>query len=239
MVSRLAVIPARGGSKRIPGKNVRDFHGRPIIEYILRTARESSLFDTIHVSTESTHIADVVERLGFSPQFLRPESLADDHTTLMPVIRSVVETFASMDRRFDEIWLLMACAPLLEAEDLTRAAKMFSDAGSNTPVISVSQYPAPVEWAFRKDADGRLDPIQRGAFEVRSQDLRPAFYDTGSFCIFPEWTVLAGFCAGDDARYLGYTLPPHKAVDIDSEQDFVFAEMLFASVRSSRPQSAD
>jgi N-acylneuraminate cytidylyltransferase len=230
-VSRLAVVPARGGSKRISGKNVRSFLGRPIIEYILRTAQESGLFDTIHVSTESTHIADVVAHLGFPAQFSRAENLADDHTPLMPVIRYVVETFASMGKRFDEIWLLMACAPLLEVADLVGAAKMFSDAGSDTPVLSVAEYPAPVEWAFRKEADGRLDPIQRGSFGIRSQDLRPAFYDTGAFCIFSEQTVLKS-AAGGDMNYLGYTLPPHKAVDIDSEQDFRFAEMLFAAMKS-------
>jgi N-acylneuraminate cytidylyltransferase len=116
---------------------------------------------------------------------------------------------------------------------------MFSDAGSSTPVLSVSEYPAPVEWAFRRAADGRLDPIQRGSFGVRSQDLKPAFYDTGSFCIFPERTVLAGVSGGDDVNYLGYALPSHKAVDIDSEQDFRFAEMLFSAVRSLPPSSRD
>jgi N-acylneuraminate cytidylyltransferase len=232
----LAIVPARGGSKRIQGKNTRDFHGRPIIEYILRTTRESGLFDTIHVSTESAHIADVVAHLGFPAQFSRAENLADDHTPLMPVIRYVVETFALMGKRFDEIWLLMACAPLLDVVDLVGAAKMFSDAGSDTPVLSVAEYPAPVEWAFHKEADGRLNPIQRGSFGIRSQDLKPAFYDTGSFCIFPERAVLKSEVEGD-ASYLGYVLPPHKAVDIDNEQDFRFAEMLFAAMKPLRQPS--
>jgi N-acylneuraminate cytidylyltransferase len=126
----------------------------------------------------------------------------------------------------------------LEVSDLVGAAKVFSDAGSVTPVLSVAEYPAPVEWAFRKEADGRLTPIQRGSFGIRSQDLMPAFYDTGSFCIFPESAVLKSG-AENDQSYLGYVLAPQKAVDIDNEQDFEFAEMLFAAMKPLRQSSED
>src|SRR3981189_1479338 len=95
VTSRLAVIPARGGSKRIPEKNIREFFGRPMIAYILETARRSGLFDVIHVSTESPGTAEVVERLGFPVAFSRPAELADEHTPLMPVLRHAAATFAA------------------------------------------------------------------------------------------------------------------------------------------------
>ena len=114
---RLAIIPARGGSKRIADKNIRAFCGRPMIAHILDTARASGLFEVIHVSTESPRIASVVEALGFEVHFPRPiAQLADDKTPLMPVLRYVTETFQSRGQTFDEVWLLMACAPLIEAE---------------------------------------------------------------------------------------------------------------------------
>lgn len=114
MSLRLAIVPARGGSTRIPEKNIRDFCGKPMIAHILNAARKSGLFEFIHVSTESTHIAEIVQRLGFPIDFPRPGELANDHTPLMPVLKYVVETYQSSGRRFDEIWLLMACAPLIE-----------------------------------------------------------------------------------------------------------------------------
>lgn len=112
---RIAVIPARGGSKRLPGKNIRDFCGGPMIGHILRAARESGLFDVIHVSTEDAEIRTVCTDLGFAPDFERDPALADDVTPILPVLKFVIDTYAEQDKRFDQIWLLMACAPLIAA----------------------------------------------------------------------------------------------------------------------------
>ena len=237
MVSRLAIVPARGGSKRVPEKNVRAFCGRPMVAHILGTARKSRLFDAIHVSTDSARIASIVEGLGFPTEFLRPAELADDHTPLMPVLRYVTGEFAKNGKRYDEVWLLMACAPLVEDLDLIGAAQLFAKAGSRRPVISVAAYPAPIEWAFRLETDGGLTPAQPGMFAVRSQDLDSAYYDTGSFCVFPEQRVRESLEAGDDRDFLGYMLPRHKAIDIDSEEDFRFAETIYAARNSARRES--
>jgi pseudaminic acid cytidylyltransferase len=226
MVSRLAIVPARGGSKRIPDKNVRNFCGRPMVGHILNAIRESSLFETIHVSTESPRIAEIVAKLGFPTQFLRPEHLADDHTPLMPVIRYVTEKLREMGKRYDEVWLLMACAPLIEASDLIGAAKMFAETGAHTPVLSVASYPAPIEWAYRFDDGKVLIPVQPDMIAVRSQDLVPAYHDTGSFCIFSGSTALEGSA---DGGCFGYLLPRHKSIDIDNEDDLQLAEAIFLS----------
>jgi pseudaminic acid cytidylyltransferase len=229
MTSRLAIVPARGGSKRVPDKNIRDFCGRPMIGHILQAASDSKLFDTIHVSTDSQRIADVVGALGHPVDFLRPDHLADDHTPLLPVLRYVGETYAAMGRRYDEIWLLMACAPLIEPDDLVSAADLFTARGGDRPVMTVTQYPVPVEWAFRCRDDGRLDPLQPDMHAVRSQDIAPAYFDAGSFYIYRAATVLQSEGAGDYSAYVGYPLPRHKAIDIDNEEDLRLAEFVFMS----------
>lgn len=235
-MKRLAVIPARGGSKRIPNKNIRDFCGKPMITHVLSAARGSGLFSTIHVSTESQSIHDVVTELGHPPDFPRPEELADDHTPIMPVLRHVAQEYARRGLNFDEIWLLMACAPLIEAQDLCSAAVLFREAGGQQPLLAVSEYPAPIEWAFRREANGALTPVQAGMFAVRSQDLEKRYFDAGSFAAFPSARVLESQGAGSDNGFIGYVLPKGTAIDIDDEQDWQLAEAIYR-VRSTGSQS--
>ena len=228
--TRIAIVPARGGSKRIPNKNIRDFYGHPMISHILHTARASNLFDVVHVSTEDARIAQVAEGFGFPVSFMRPAELADDHTPLMPVLRHVVETFAARSQRFDEVWLLMACAPLIDTDDLQNGANLFAQTGGHAPVMAVAAYPAPTEWAFERQQNGYLDPVQPGMFAVRSQDLTTKYFDTGTFYVYPEQWVRESTGAGDYHSYVGLVLPRHKAVDIDTEEDWQLAELIFRSI---------
>jgi N-acylneuraminate cytidylyltransferase len=202
-----------------------------MIGHILQTAANSKLFDTIHVSTESRRIADVVRSLGHPIDFLRPEELADDHTPLMPVLRYVAETYAASGRRYDEIWLLMACSPLIEPNDLIGASEFFRLSGGQHSVMAVAQYPAPVEWAYRRGEDGSLLPHRPEMLAVRSQDIAPGYFDTGSFCIYPASAVLRSEGAGDYSAYIGYLLPRQKAIDIDTQEDFWFAELVFLAMK--------
>lgn len=232
-MKRLAIIPARGGSKRIPNKNIRDFCGRPMITHVLSAARESGLFAAIHVSTESQSIRDVAAGFGLPPDFPRPDELADDHTPIMPVLRYVGEEYARRGKKFDEIWLLMACAPLIDAQDLAKAAMLFRDAGREQPLLAVSEYPAPIEWAFDRGANGALTPVQAGMFAVRSQDLEKRYFDAGSFAVFPASLVLESQGAGSDSGFIGYVLPKGTAIDIDDEHDWQLAEAIYR-VRAAR-----
>jgi pseudaminic acid cytidylyltransferase len=193
---RLAIVPARGGSKRIPEKNIRPFCGRPMIAHILEAGQASGLFDIIHVSTESPYIASVAKSLGFDVHFLRPPELADDQTPLMPVLRYVTETFLTQGHKFDEVWLLMACAPLIDPSDLQAAAELLKSTKHTKAVLAVTPYPVPIEWAFSRAADGTLVPVSPGKFAVRSQDLETKYYDTGTFCGFPVARVLQSTGAG-------------------------------------------
>jgi pseudaminic acid cytidylyltransferase len=227
MTRRIAIIPARGGSKRIPNKNIRDFCGKPMIAHILQAALESGLFDVIHVSTESLHIRQVVENLGFSVDFMRPDELADDHTPIMPVLRYVTETYASCGQIFDQVWLLMACAPLLKHSDLRQASELFDQSGSVNPVLAIAEYPVPIEWAFNRTSDGKMNPVYPGMFAVRSQDIEKKYFDAGVFTAFPAKMVQSSEGAGSDEGFVGYVIPKGAAIDIDDAADWALAEVMY------------
>ena len=225
MTRRIAILPARGGSKRIPHKNIRDFCGKPMISYILSAAAASRLFEVIHVSTDSADVADVVTKLGFAPAFSRPQELADDFTPLMPVLKHVVAEYQRRGQTFDQVCLLYACAPMIEASDLQSAANIFDAAIGTEGLIAVTNYDSPIEWAF--DLVGHeLHPVQPGMFLVRSQDLKTRHHSTGTFAFFSTARVLRDG-PPSDRNYFGYVLPRHKALDIDNEEDWDFAERLY------------
>ena len=228
MTRRLAVIPARGGSKRIPNKNVKNFCGQPMIAYILNTARESGLFHTIHVSTDSIAIKECVEKLGYRVDFLRPKSLADDHTPIMPVLKYVASNYKEEGgKQFDEVWLLMACSPLITSNDLLGASKIFDSSKKLSPLLAITEYSAPIEWAFTLEENNVLVPVQKGMFAVRSQDIRKKYFDAGAFAVFPSSIVLGSTGAGSDNGFVGYVLPKGHGIDIDDESDWRLAEALY------------
>ena len=226
---RIAIVPARGGSKRIPDKNIVDFFGLPLLGHALRAARQSGLFDVIHVSTESKRIAEVAASLGFGVDFMRDPTLADDHTALLPVLKWTLEQYAPLGKRFDTVCLLMPTAPLIDAEDLRQAEAVYQQHASRRTVMAVARFPVPIEWAFRLAADQSLIACQPGMADVRSQDLAPAYYDLGTFLFLPEAEALAGRI--DMTRLLAYVLPHHKAVDIDSPEDLEFAKIIYGGVK--------
>lgn len=230
MSKRIAIVPARGGSKRVPKKNIRDFCGAPMISHILSAASECGLFDEIHISTDCDEIAGVVEKLGFAVEFRRPASLSDDHTPLMPVLKYVLDEYIKRGQTFDSMTLLMPCSPMITAQDLRGGAALFDAHEGKHAVLSVSEYPCPVEWAFRLDSGGALLPLQPGMFSVRSQDLAPAYYDAGQFCIMPIQRVLAAQGAGNDEGYIGYPIQKYQAIDIDTMGDWEFAELVFNGI---------
>jgi pseudaminic acid cytidylyltransferase len=223
---RIAIVPARGGSKRIPSKNIREFCGRPMISYILDTAAASGLFDVIHVSTDSDQVSSVVDELGFTVDFKRPVELADDVTPILPVLRYVVEEYQRRGKQFDVVCLLYACAPLIDSQDLQSAAKMFERIGGKNVVLGVTAYPVPVEWAYMREEGGHLVPVEPGAFQIRSQDLVTKFYDAGAYAFFPVERITSNRTHSDDDFY-GHVLPRYKSVDIDSPDDWMMAEILY------------
>jgi len=233
MQTRLAIIPARGGSKRIPNKNIKSFCGKPIISYILDEAKKSGLFNKIHVSTDSKQITKVVENLGFKIDLMRPSDLADDHTPIMPVLKYVVEEYEKKGLHFDEVWMLMPCACLITANDLLDASDSYEESNQEIPLLTVCSYSVPVEWAFKIHQENKLEPLNKGMFLHRSQDLEKKYFDTGSFAIYPRKIIKSCEDGGFDKGYKGWILPKSKAVDIDDEEDWKIAEAIFSARNNS------
>lgn len=203
-----------------------------MIAHTLAAAAGSDGFETIHVSTDSDRIRRVVEAEGFTVDFLRDPALADDRTPLMPVLQWVLRAFLQRGRAFDDVCLLMPTAPLLEATDIRAALETYDASGGGRSLLAVASFPAPIEWAFLRGADGTLTPREPGMFAVRSQDLRTTYYDTGTIAIFPVEAVLSE-SPPDDRSFISYVLPREKAVDIDDADDLRLAEILFRGSRRS------
>lgn len=227
MTRRIAIIPARGGSKRIPKKNIRDFFGKPVIAYTLQAAKTSGLFDVIHVSTDDAEVCKTVEKLGFQIDFMRPKELADDLTPIMPVLKYVVDTYATKDQLFEQVWLLMPCAPFICDSDLQQAAVRFELTEGADQLVAVTEYPAPIEWAFSISEDNKLTPVQPGLFAMCSQDLEKKYFDSGSFAAFTVKSVQTLQGLKPTPQLVGYVLPKGRAIDIDDEADWALAEAMY------------
>ena len=229
----IAVIPARGGSKRIKDKNIIDFCGKPMIVHTLEAARDSGLFDVIHVSTDSERIASVAEEAGFPVDFMRISELCDDHTGVLPVLQWTLAQYRRREQTFDAACLIMPCAPLIEASDLVHGAKKFAQLGGTDPVIAVAPLPIPIEQVFRMTTDGRLTPLQPDKIKERSQDLEETYFDTGTYIYFPVDWVLSDTPPGP-FDYVSVMLPLHKAVDINDPEQVDLAEVLYLGRQAQR-----
>ena len=230
-MSTLAIIPARGESKRIPRKNLVDFAGKPLIAYILGTAQESRLFEEIHVSTEDVEIAETVSSLGHPPAFMRESGLSDDFVEVIDVLRWVHDRYAENGKQFDTVVLLMATAPLVEPSDLRGGYALYERLGGQMPILAVARYPAPIEWAYHVDCGGLLVPVEPCKLNVRSQDITPTWYDSGTFAIFPTSRLYASSIAD---CFVGFPIAPYKAIDIDEIADLQFAEIVLRGMLSRK-----
>lgn len=222
---RLAVITARGGSKRIPGKNIIPFCGKPMIAYALEAAKKSELFDKIHVSTDSEEICQVVEALGYEVDFMRDSALADDFTGLVPVLRWVVDQYRLRDELYEQVCCIMPNAPLLISQDLVDAFNIFNQQEGRHPLLVFARFPVPIEWAFRRNEYGLMTAVSAKSLTVRSQDLEHAYYECGPFNIWSPNHLLNDNPLTE--QVLSYILPAERAVDIDTQEDLVYAEKLY------------
>lgn len=219
----LAIIPARGGSKRIPRKNVRPFVGKPIIAYSIEVALNSGLFDSVVISTDDEVVAEVAREYGAEVPFLRPPELADDHTPIMPVIRHGVETLIASGLPVDRVCCIFATSPFLVVSDLERGLEALGDAPA---AFSVTSFAYPIYRALSVNQAGRVKMIRPEFRETRSQDLPEVCHDAGQF----YWATrnflrsTKGFMDGDA---VGVALPRHRVQDIDLPEDWLRAEAMY------------
>ena len=227
-MSVLCVIPARGGSKRIARKNVRDFAGKPMLAHALGAALESGVFAEIHVSTEDNEIAKAASEHGAPPAFRRPAELADDHTPIRDVVKAVLAEYARRGRHFETVVLVYATAVLIEPADLAAALDAFR-AEPARPLLSVVEAGAPLE-RLMVDDGGVLKPAVPDRFANRTQDLTPAYRDAGALAIFASETLRTDTDGAAAMAFRPYVLPRFKGVDIDTEEDWRFAEIIKAGL---------
>ena len=228
---RLAVIPARGGSKRIPRKNIRLFCGQPMIAWSIAAALKSGCFDRIIVSTDDAEIAAVARRHGADVPFLRPAHLADDHTTTLPVVAHAIAWQQQHGVAASQACCIYATAPFVQAADLQRGLGLLTSSGCDY-ALSVTSFPFPVQRAIRIGPAGRLVMVQPEHLNTRSQDLPETYHDAGQF----YWGQAAAWMAGRaifSARAAPIILPRHRVQDIDSAEDWVRAEWLFKAMASA------
>tara|TARA_R110000787_G_scaffold42850_10_gene105116 strand:+ start:2612 stop:3319 length:708 start_codon:yes stop_codon:yes gene_type:complete len=225
-VSLLAVIPARGGSKRIPRKNIRPFAGRPMLAWPVAAARDSGLFDTVMVSTEDTAIADAARAAGAEVPFLRSPATADDHSTLLDVLAEVVAAYQDRGQTFDAVCCLLATAALVTPDGLQRGHQLFRS-GDFDSVFPVVRFGSPIQRALRRDAAGHTAMLAPEHYASRSQDLEPAFHDAGQF-----YWMSAAACLAKTPTFSGragsFEIAETAAQDIDTPTDWHLAELKFA-----------
>lgn len=219
---RHALIPARGGSTRVPRKNVRDFLGRPAIARVIDVLRRSGVVDDVIVSTDDAEIADVARAAGALVPFTRPSRLADDVVGARPVIQHAIQEMGWDGGT--PVGVVYATAVLLSADDVVGAATLLDP--SIQFVMSVAEYPAPLQRALTMDESGLVRPLEPSFLSARSQDLRRNFHDIGQMYWgnAAEWRTDVPVAA---ARTRAYLMDPWRAIDIDTQADWEHAERAF------------
>lgn len=227
----LAIIPARGGSKRIARKNIRAFAGRPILCWSIETARQSGLFDEIMVSTDDPEIAEVARDAGAQVPFLRSPQAADDHAPIAAVLSEVIGDYAARGAHFARVACLFATAPMMRAEDLARGLALLEE-GRFDVVLPVVRFGYPIQRSLARGGDGAVQMNFPEHANTRSQDLAPAYHDAGQWLwLRPEYLargepLLAG-------RTGSVVLDGALVEDIDTEEDWRRAEWKFARLREA------
>lgn len=224
-MSHIALIPARGGSKRIPGKNIRDFLGKPLIAYSIEAAKEADCFARIIVSTDSPDIKNVAEEYGAEVPFLRPDDIAGDHATSLDVIKHGLNWLGDQGSMPQLLCCIYATAPFIRSADILSGMRMLANNPEAAYAFSVTSFPFSIQRAL-KLAPAGLEMFQPEHMSTRSQDLEAAYHDAGQFYWGRPESFLTDIPLFSRAS-LPIILPRHLVCDIDSEQDWQQAELLY------------
>ena len=214
------------GSKRIKGKNIKKFFGKPIFLYTVEHAKNCGLFDEIHISTESEELVKLCEQIDLKPEFLRPEHLATETTTLQEVFEFVLEEYSRRGKKFEEFCILWATAPMRTAQDILNSYKLLTEDFEG--VVGVTDYNLPFFCAQKMDENKILDPLYPDILrnETPSNQMPYVVCDCGSLC----WVKTDAFLKHKTwlpPKIKGYHLPRSRSVDIDTKEDWELAEYLF------------
>ncbi len=223
-MSSIAIITARGGSKRIPRKNIKEFMGKPMLTYAIDAALKSQIFDTVMVSTDDDEIASVAKTYGAEVPFMRSQRTSSDYSTTYDVLEEVLSEYTKIGRSFNTLCCLYPCVPFLTSQTLKDSYLLMNQIKANA-IQPVCKYSAPIEWAMKIENDFLIpnDPKMLG---IRSQDLLPKYFDSGMFY----------FCVSDillkqktlvPTKTAAYIIDEMECQDIDTIQDWHLAEMKY------------
>jgi len=227
---KLAIIPARGGSKRIPRKNIKEFCGKPMIAWSIQTAIASGCFDRVLVSTDDPEIAEVAQANGAEVPFLRPPELSGDHTGTIPVISHAIRWQATQGTPATQVCCLYATAPFVQADDLVRGLELLQHTGADF-ILSVTSFVFPIQRAVRITSEQRVEMFQPEHLNTRSQDLEEAWHDAGQFYwgYAAAWLDQKPFFSN---KVMPVRMPRHLVQDIDTLEDWTRAEWMYRSWKS-------
>ena len=229
---KIAVIPARGGSKRIPRKNIKTFSGKPMIAWSIEAAKSSGLFEHIIVSTDDEAIADVARQWGAEVPFMRPEELSNDYAGTAPVIAHATQW--ALDQGFDlsAVCCIYATAPFIEVDDLKRGWAALQS-GDWEYAFTVTDFAGPIFRSFKQSAEGGIEMFFPEQYETRSQDLPTALHDAGQF----YWGRPAAWLEEKrvfEPHSKPIIIPRWRVQDIDTQDDWERAEILASIFKKER-----
>jgi pseudaminic acid cytidylyltransferase len=226
----IAVIPARGGSKRIPRKNIKVFAGKPMIAHAISAAKTSGLFEHVIVSTDDDEIARIARAWGAETPFVRPPELADDHTPTAPVIAHAITVCEALGWKIDQACCIYPSAPFIQADDLRNALELLN-ASQADYCLPVTEFPSAIQRALKRSKTGRLSPFHPEYELTRTQDLESAYHDAGQF----YWGSRQAWLSNPriHSSGVGLVIPKWRVIDIDTPDDWQRAEMFHQALFST------
>ncbi|QUM77857.1 pseudaminic acid cytidylyltransferase [Moritella sp. 24] len=220
---KIAVIPARGGSKRIPRKNIKDFCGKPIVAYAIEAAIQSQCFDLVIVSTDDTEIAEISKRYGALVPFVRPDALADDFTGTNDVVAHAIAKYGC---DVELACCIYATAPFVNKEVIRAGMNALMESGEHDFAVTVTAFPFPIQRALKIGETGSVAMREPEHLSTRSQDLAEMYHDAGQI----YWGTRDAFLQAKplfNNRTLPLILPSYQVQDIDTEDDWLRAELMY------------
>ena len=221
---KIAIIPARGGSKRIPRKNIKYFNGKPMISWAINVAQKSQLFDYIIVSTDDIEIKYISEQYGAIVPFIRPSNISDDNTPTVPVISHAVKEIDRLYQHVDYACCIYPSSPSLIESDLIKSFNLLKSTGEDI-VYPIVEYPHSIFRAMRQSKEGKMQFLYPEYELTRTKDLENTFHDSGQF----YWGKAAAWRKLKKMHTdgIGFRIPSYRVVDIDTEDDWKRAELFF------------
>lgn len=223
-MSRIAIIPARSGSKGLKDKNIKLLNGKPLMAYTIEAAIKSGMFDKVFVSTDSQKYADIAMQYGADASFLRSKTNSTDLSSSWDVVREVIEKFKEKGQFYDEVMMLQVTSPLRIEEDIIRSIDLLHSKNANAIVSLTKADHSPI-WCNTLPEDGNMDHFERDEYRDMPRQLLPQFYRyNGAIYLVKEKELYKDIMFVDQC--FAYLMPRERSIDIDDEFDFIIAESI-------------